>query len=131
MRIAPHGDSEPLLKINTTPLIDVMLVLLIVFVVSLPIMTRAVKLDIQFSAAPAIPRETIDIETSAAARCYGTASTTTKRGWKNTSAAKAASSKKPQSDGRAVEFAVQVRHVCARACLDSAQRDEKYRSGRS
>ncbi|MBV9725071.1 MAG: biopolymer transporter ExbD, partial [Gammaproteobacteria bacterium] len=31
--------------INTTPLIDVMLVLLVTLIVSLPVMTHAVKLD--------------------------------------------------------------------------------------
>lgn len=62
MSVTSPGDSEPLLEINTTPLIDVMLVLLIVFIISLPIMTHAVKLDIQSSPGPAIPRETINIE---------------------------------------------------------------------
>ena len=40
--------------INTTPLIDVMLVLLVTLIVSLPIMTHAVKLDMpQPEPAPA------------------------------------------------------------------------------
>lgn len=62
MSVTSPGDSEPMLEINTTPLIDVMLVLLIVFIISLPIMTHAVKLDIQSSPGPATPRETINIE---------------------------------------------------------------------
>jgi len=34
-----------MMDINTTPLIDVMLVLLIMFIITLPVMTHAVKLD--------------------------------------------------------------------------------------
>jgi biopolymer transport protein ExbD len=37
--------AEPVCDVNTTPLIDVMLVLLIMFIITLPIMTHAVKLD--------------------------------------------------------------------------------------
>jgi biopolymer transport protein ExbD len=37
--------AEPMMEINTTPLIDVMLVLLIMFIITLPVMTHAVKLD--------------------------------------------------------------------------------------
>ena len=45
MNIGSGGDNEPMLDINTTPLIDVMLVLLIMFIITLPVMTHAVKLD--------------------------------------------------------------------------------------
>lgn len=38
--------GEPMLDINTTPLIDVMLVLLIMFIITIPIQTHAVKLDL-------------------------------------------------------------------------------------
>ena len=37
--------SEPMMEINTTPLIDVMLVLLIMFIITIPVQTHAVKLD--------------------------------------------------------------------------------------
>ena len=38
--------SEPMMEINTTPLIDVMLVLLIMIIMTIPIQTHAVKLDL-------------------------------------------------------------------------------------
>ena len=38
--------GEPMMDINTTPLIDVMLVLLIMFIITIPIQTHAVKLDL-------------------------------------------------------------------------------------
>jgi biopolymer transport protein ExbD len=40
------GENEPMMEINTTPLIDVMLVLLIMFIITIPIQTHAVKLDL-------------------------------------------------------------------------------------
>ena len=39
-------EGEPMMDINTTPLIDVMLVLLIMFIITIPIQTHAVKLDL-------------------------------------------------------------------------------------
>ena len=40
------SDDEPMMDINTTPLIDVMLVLLIMFIITIPPQTHAVKLDL-------------------------------------------------------------------------------------
>ena len=40
------ASGEPMMDINTTPLIDVMLVLLIMFIITIPIQTHAVKLDL-------------------------------------------------------------------------------------
>lgn len=39
-------EGEPMMEMNTTPLIDVMLVLLIMFIITIPIQTHAVKLDL-------------------------------------------------------------------------------------
>ena len=39
------ADAGPMMEINTTPLIDVMLVLLIMFIITIPMQTHAVKLD--------------------------------------------------------------------------------------
>ena len=41
-----NREAEPMMEINTTPLIDVMLVLLIMFIITIPIQTHAVKLDL-------------------------------------------------------------------------------------
>jgi biopolymer transport protein ExbD len=47
MQTASSNDSgEPMMDINTTPLIDVMLVLLIMFIITIPVQTHAVKLDL-------------------------------------------------------------------------------------
>ena len=45
MSVGGGGEGAPMCDINTTPLIDVMLVLLVTLIVSLPVMTHAVKLD--------------------------------------------------------------------------------------
>ncbi|WP_298691456.1 biopolymer transporter ExbD [uncultured Sphingomonas sp.] len=39
-------EGDPMMDINTTPLIDVMLVLLIMFIITIPIQSHAVKLDL-------------------------------------------------------------------------------------
>ena len=41
-----NSSGEPMMEINTTPLIDVMLVLLIMFIITIPIQSHAVKLDL-------------------------------------------------------------------------------------
>ena len=49
MSMQSTGDNpqgEPMLDVNVTPLIDVMLVLLIMFIITIPIQTHAVKLDL-------------------------------------------------------------------------------------
>ncbi len=43
---AGTSEGEPMMDINTTPLIDVMLVLLIMFIITIPIQSHAVKLDL-------------------------------------------------------------------------------------
>jgi len=46
MQAAAGSNGEPMMEINTTPLIDIMLVLLIMFLVTIPLQTHAVKLDL-------------------------------------------------------------------------------------
>jgi biopolymer transport protein ExbD len=45
MQVSTGGKDQAMCDINTTPLIDVMLVLLIVFIITIPVLTHAVKLD--------------------------------------------------------------------------------------
>ena len=46
-----NTEAEPMMEINTTPLIDVMLVLLIMLIITIPIQTHAVKLDLPVNQA--------------------------------------------------------------------------------
>jgi biopolymer transport protein ExbD len=58
------GDGDVMIDINTTPLIDVMLVLLIMFIITIPIQTHAVKMNMPLakSAPPPRPPEIIRID---------------------------------------------------------------------
>lgn len=40
------GDSAPMAEINMVPLIDVMLVLLVIFIITAPLLTHSVKIDL-------------------------------------------------------------------------------------
>ena len=66
MNVGAGSEGEPMMEINTTPLIDVMLVLLIMFIITIPVMTHAVKLDMPRpdpnSIEPPVPPEVIELE---------------------------------------------------------------------
>ena len=47
-----NDDGEPMMEINTTPLIDVMLVLLIMFIITIPVATHAVNIDLPAPTPP-------------------------------------------------------------------------------
>lgn len=53
-------DGEPMMEMNTTPLIDVMLVLLIMIIITIPIQTHAVKIDLPVNTPPDQPPPPID-----------------------------------------------------------------------
>ena len=48
---ADDGDEKPMSEINTTPLVDIMLVLLIIFLITVPAIVQTVKIklpDVRF-----------------------------------------------------------------------------------
>ncbi len=45
-------DGSPMMEMNTTPLIDVMLVLLIMFIITIPVATHAVNIDLPSAQNP-------------------------------------------------------------------------------
>lgn len=56
------GGSGPMAEINMVPLIDVMLVLLVIFMITAPLLTNAVKVDLPTASSSAIkPAEKIDL----------------------------------------------------------------------
>jgi len=63
---SPSGNDEVMVEMNTTPLIDVMLVLLVMLIITIPIQTHAVKLDLPQANAPPPPTtvqpEVVDLE---------------------------------------------------------------------
>ncbi|TXG99824.1 MAG: biopolymer transporter ExbD [Nevskiaceae bacterium] len=46
MNFGPQDDDEIIGTINTTPLVDVMLVLLIIFLITIPVVTTSIKVDL-------------------------------------------------------------------------------------
>ena len=64
--------SRPLAEINMVPLIDVMLVLLVIFIITAPLLTHAVKLDLpKASSTPNLTRpEHIQLAVDAAGELH-------------------------------------------------------------
>ena len=69
MKMAPGGaarDPDVMVDINTTPLIDVMLVLLIMLIITIPIQTHAVKLNMPVGTPPPMTEKpvvvTVDVD---------------------------------------------------------------------
>ena len=56
MNLGPQDDEDIIGTINTTPLVDVMLVLLIIFLITIPVVTTSVKVDLPKESN--VPRET-------------------------------------------------------------------------
>ena len=56
------GAPAIMCDMNTTPLIDVMLVLLVMLIVTIPIQTHAVKIDLPNGPSPPVPLPAIDLE---------------------------------------------------------------------
>ena len=58
------GDQEVMVEMNTTPLIDVMLVLLIMLIITIPVQTHAVKLNMPAGAStpPPVPPIVVRID---------------------------------------------------------------------
>ena len=61
---ASGGEDAPMIEMNMTPLIDVMLVLLILFIITIPIQTHAVKMNMPIpnNLQPKEPRPPIRID---------------------------------------------------------------------
>src|SRR6478735_7095106 len=64
--------QTPMAEINVTPMVDVMLVLLVIFIITAPLFTHAIKLDLpnaQSAPAPEKP-ETISLSINAEGRIF-------------------------------------------------------------
>jgi biopolymer transport protein ExbD len=53
----PSARTTPMAEINTTPLVDVMLVLLIIFIITAPLLTHAVKIDLPEASSQPNPEK--------------------------------------------------------------------------
>lgn len=66
------GNQQPMSEINVTPLVDVMLVLLVIFMVTAPLLTHAVKIDLPQAQnrANVEKPETVSLSLDAEGRIY-------------------------------------------------------------
>ncbi len=64
--------TQPMSEINTTPLVDVMLVLLVIFIITAPLLTHAVKIDLpQATSQPLEEKpEVIDLAVDAEGKIF-------------------------------------------------------------
>lgn len=64
--------TAPMSEINTTPLVDVMLVLLVIFIITAPLLTHAVKIDLPQASSQPLPEkpEVISIAIDSAGKMY-------------------------------------------------------------
>jgi biopolymer transport protein ExbD len=64
MKLGAGDDPEEMVDINTTPLIDVMLVLLIMLIITIPVQLHAVNLNLPFGRPPPppVPPQVVQID---------------------------------------------------------------------
>src|SRR6266581_3427420 len=68
----PHRQHSMMSDINVTPMVDVMLVLLVIFIITAPMFTHAIKLDLPRTQAAGAqpPAATVSIAVDAAGTVY-------------------------------------------------------------
>jgi biopolymer transport protein ExbD len=49
--------TQPMAEINTTPMVDVMLVLLVIFIITAPLLTHSIKIDLPQAGSQANPEK--------------------------------------------------------------------------
>lgn len=64
--------TQPMAEINTTPMVDIMLVLLVIFIITAPLLTHAVKIDLPKTNSQAQPEkpEVVSLALDAAGKLY-------------------------------------------------------------
>jgi biopolymer transport protein ExbD len=92
------GNAAPMAEINMIPLIDVMLVLLVIFIITAPLLTHAVKVDLpRVSSQPNITKpDNVQLAIDGEGRVYWNGEVLDRSGWR--SRMDAAAGLKPQPE---------------------------------
>jgi biopolymer transport protein ExbD len=92
------ANATPMAEINMIPLIDVMLVLLVIFIITAPLLTHAVKVDLpRASSQPNITKpDNVQLAIDAEGRIYWNGEVLERSGWRTRMAA--AGQLKPQPE---------------------------------
>jgi biopolymer transport protein ExbD len=80
-----EGNASPMAEINMIPLIDVMLVLLVIFIITAPLLTHAVKVDLpKVSSQPNITKpDNVQLAIDAQAHVYWNGQVLDRPGWRS------------------------------------------------
>ncbi|WP_151828008.1 ExbD/TolR family protein [Acinetobacter oleivorans] len=73
MNVGSNNDDDVMLEVNMTPLIDVMLVLIIMFIITIPAPNNAININLQNGTPPPTnekPPEVIDVRIDAAGKVF-------------------------------------------------------------
>jgi biopolymer transport protein ExbD len=116
-----NGGGAPMSEINMVPLIDVMLVLLVIFIITAPLLTHAVKVDLpRASSTPNITRpDNVQVAIDASGHVYWNGEVLDPSGWRARMQAAAQQNPQPEVHVRA-DGNVAYRKV-AQVMSDAAQ----------
>jgi biopolymer transport protein ExbD len=97
------GGATPMAEINMIPLIDVMLVLLVIFIITAPLLTHAVKVDLPRAASQANQTrpENVQLAVDARGLVYWNGEALDRSGWRSRMDAAAAQRPRPEVHLRA------------------------------
>jgi biopolymer transport protein ExbD len=115
------GGTAPMSEINMIPLIDVMLVLLVIFIITAPLLTHAVKVDLPkaSSAANVTRPDNVQLGIDAGGLVYWNGEVLDRQGWRSRMDAAATQRPQPEIHIRA-DGAVAYRRV-AQVMADAAK----------
>ena len=115
------SDNQPMAEINMIPLIDVMLVLLVIFIVTAPLLTHAVKIDLPHaSSAPDLAKpENVQLAIDAQGQVFWNGRTVNEAEWRVRMAEAATRRPQPELQLRA-DGEIAYRHV-AQLMSDAAR----------
>lgn len=119
--LSKGGGTAPMAEINMIPLIDVMLVLLVIFIITAPLLTHAVKVELPraASAANQTKPDNVQLAIDAAGIVYWNGEVLDRSGWRSRMDAAAAQQPQPEVHIRA-DGAVAYRRV-AEVMSDAAR----------
>lgn len=119
-----NGANQPVAEINMIPLIDVMLVLLVIFIITAPLLTHAVKIDLPRASSEinVVKRDNIQLSIDAAGTVYWNGEALEEGAWRARMAESARIEPQPElhirADGElAYKRVVRVMSDAARAGL--------------
>ncbi len=119
--LSSGGATKDVAEINMIPLIDVMLVLLVIFIITAPLLTHAIKVDLPQAVSTPNPvkPETVHLSIKANGEVYWNAERMSAEGWRSKMQEASAKTPQPEIQIRA-DGELAYRHV-AQVMADAAR----------